>query len=511
MRSRRLPLVAAPFIFLLLVGSLYLSRDRLSWFPSSQRRPMAYKQLSKGHVVQDGAVLPARNISEYLEAIYNARPHSRLPKFECPAINATRYRSLKAGKASPKRPAPSSPPEPPSSWPSEASSLPLFSTASTSPAVSLASSALPSSSHSSSPPEDRSISTLPPSTTPFPPSPRSLFSSDSKADADADVKIRYFFALDLRNCVTLLPRLIGSIIEAMQFLGPRSCALSIVEGDSPDGTGDVLAALRPSLEALGVTYFFNSSTVRSAEGNRIAKLAALRNMPLEPIAQHTLALADDASVIFLNDVAACPEDILELVLQRQRLGADMTCAMDWTYAGDDPTFYDVWIARGINGDSFFHIPASGSWADAHWLFWNAPATRARLERMQPFQAFACWNGATVFSARPIAEGLRFRTNHHKAGECFQGEPVLFCKDMWWRGYGKIAVVPSVNLEYTNKNGKRIKELKGFVSDVVRAQHDGDESEDRIEWAGPPDTVLCMPTWKDQFFQRWNKSLTEGEM
>lgn len=54
MRSRRLPLVAAPFIFLLLVGSLYLSRDRLSWFPSSQRRPMAYKQLSKGHVVQDG-------------------------------------------------------------------------------------------------------------------------------------------------------------------------------------------------------------------------------------------------------------------------------------------------------------------------------------------------------------------------------------------------------------------------------------------------------------------------
>lgn len=46
--------MAAPFIFLLLVGSLYLSRDRLSWFPSSQRRPMAYKQLSKGHVVQDG-------------------------------------------------------------------------------------------------------------------------------------------------------------------------------------------------------------------------------------------------------------------------------------------------------------------------------------------------------------------------------------------------------------------------------------------------------------------------
>ncbi|KAL7812363.1 cryptococcal mannosyltransferase 1 domain-containing protein [Trichoderma aethiopicum] len=509
MRSRRLPLVAAPFIFLLLLGSFYLSRERLSWFPSSQRHPIAYKQLSKGHTVQDGTVLPARNISEYLEAIYNPRPRSGLPKFECPAINATRYRSLKAGRASPKRPAPSSPPAPPSSWPSEASSRPLFSSASTSTAAILTPSSPSSPLQSSHSGEEQSISSLPPLTTPSPLLPRSPFSSDPSADADADVvEIRYFFALDLRNCVTLLPRLIGSIIEAMQFLGPHACALSIIEGDSPDGTGDVLAALRPSLEALGVTYLFNSSAVRSAEGNRIAKLAALRNMPLEPIAQHALPLADDASVIFLNDVAACPEDILELVLQRARLGADMTCAMDWTFAGNDPTFYDVWIARGINGDSFFHIPASGSWGEAHKLLWNAPDERARLERMRPFQAFACWNGATVFSARPIAEGLRFRTNHHKVGECFQGEPVLFCKDMWWRGYGKIAVVPSVNLEYTNKNGKRIKELKGFVSDIVR---DEDEAEDRIEWAGPPDKVLCMPTWKDQFFQRWNKSLTDGEM
>ncbi|KAL6694733.1 alpha-1,3-mannosyltransferase CMT1 [Trichoderma pleuroticola] len=427
MRRTRLPLVAAPFIVLLLLGSLYIGRDRLSWFPSSQRRPIPYKQLSK-EVIHNGAILPAENISEYLEAIYNVKPTLRLANLECPAINVTRYKSLKSGKASPKRPAPSSPPP-----------------------------------------------------------------------------IRYFFALDLRNCIKLLPRLIGSIVEVIQFLGPHSCALSIVEGDSPDGTGDVLAALRPSLEALGVTYIYNSSTVHSAEGNRIAKLAALRNMPLEPIYQGTLPMADDASVIFLNDVAACPEDILELILQKKTLNADMTCAMDWTYSGEDPTFYDVWIARGMNGDSFFHIPANGNWGEAHNLFWNAPDTKSRFESLRPFQAFACWNGATVFSAQPIAEGLRFRTNYDKTGECFQGEPVLFCKDMWWRGYGKIAVVPSVNLEYSITNGRKLKKLKGFVSDNV-ANHD--ERSDRIEWAGPPDTVRCMPTWKDQFFQRWNKSLTE---
>ncbi|KAL6794715.1 alpha-1,3-mannosyltransferase CMT1 [Trichoderma sp. SZMC 28013] len=453
MRRTRLPLVAAPFIVLLLLGSLYIGRDRLSWFPSSQRRPIPYKQLSK-EVIHNGAILPAENISEYLEAIYTVKPTSRLANLECPALNVTRYKSLKSGKPSPKRPAPSSPPPVPSS-----------------------------------------------STYPTPPAalPRSL------SHINPDVEIRYFFALDLRNCIGLLPRLIGSIVEVIQFLGPQSCALSIVEGDSPDGTGDVLAALRPSLEALGVTYIYNSSTVHSAEGNRIAKLAALRNMPLEPIYQGTLPMADDASVIFLNDVAACPEDILELILQKKTLNADMTCAMDWTYSGEDPTFYDVWIARGMNGDSFFHIPANGNWGEAHKLFWNAPETKSRFEQMRPFQAFACWNGATVFSAQPIAKGLRFRTNYHKTGECFQGEPVLFCKDMWWRGYGKIAVVPSVNLEYSIANGRKLKKLKGFVSDNV-ANHD--ERSDRIEWAGPPDTVRCMPTWKDQFFQRWNKSLTE---
>ncbi|KAL6902942.1 glycosyltransferase family 69 protein [Trichoderma evansii] len=489
MRSRRLPLVAAPFIFLLVLASVYLGRDRLSWFPSSQVQPVSHKQLTQ-QVVGNGDVLSSGNITEYLEAIYNVKPDSRLtPRLQCPAINTTRYKTLKYKKKSSGRPAPSSPPRPPR--PASHSSASRSSPSSSSSPVSV--SKLLAQSKSSSAPS--SSSSKPSATN----APRALIPRPSSKE------IRYFFALDLRNCVGLLPRLLGSIIEAMQFLGPRSCALSIVEGDSPDGTGDVLAALRPSLEALGVTYIYNSSTVKSAEGDRIAKLAKLRNMPLEPIFEQSIPIADDASVIFLNDVAACAEDILELILQKQELNADMTCAMDWTYPGDDATFYDVWIARGINGDSFFHIPANGNWGEAHNLFWNAPDTRARFDELRPFQVFACWNGATVFSAKPIVEGLHFRRNYHKTDECFQGEPVLFCKDMWWRGYGKIAVVPSVNLEYTDKNGKRLKEDKGFVSDIVADQ---DPQDDLIDWQGPPDTIRCMPTWKDQFFQRWNKSLTD---
>lgn len=317
---------------------------------------------------------------------------------------------------------------------------------------------------------------------------------------DDTTEIQYFFALDLRECVTLLPRLIGSIVEAIRFLGPASCALSIVEGNSADGTAEVLAALRPQLDALTTTYYFRHSDTDPSQGDRIARLAELRNMALRPMLDEGARYSANTTVVFLNDVAICAEDILELVYQRKVLGADMTCAMDWTYAGRDPTFYDVWIARGMTGDSFFEIPPDGSWNSAWNLFWNDVSSRARLRAHKPFQVFSCWNGAAVFTAQPIVENdVSFRAP--REGECFQGEPQLFCKDLWFYGYGKIAVVPSVNLEYSDEKGKQIKESKGYVSQLVGS---GESKEEGLEWqAEPPELVKCIPSYDDQYFEAWD--------
>lgn len=173
--------------------------------------------------------------------------------------------------------------------------------------------------------------------------------------------IKYFFALDLTQVVELLPRLLGSIVETIRFLGPEICALSIVEGNSNDGTNEVLEAIRPEIEALGTEYFFQSSDVNPKDGERIFSLAKLRNLALQPLLDDARRYSAQSTVVFLNDVAICMEDILELVYQRSLLGADMTCAMDWTYVGRDPTFYDVWISRTLKGESFFRIPEDRSW------------------------------------------------------------------------------------------------------------------------------------------------------
>ncbi|KAK4133961.1 glycosyltransferase family 69 protein [Trichocladium antarcticum] len=316
--------------------------------------------------------------------------------------------------------------------------------------------------------------------------------------------IQYFFAIDLRQCLPLLPRLIGSVVEAIRFLGPQHCALSIVEGNSDDGTGEVLVGLRPELEALGATYHFQTSDLNPTQGDRIDKLAQLRNLALQPLlsAAEPSPYSANTTVIFLNDVAICAEDILELAHQRRVLGADMTCGMDWTYVGADPTFYDVWIARTLAGDSFFDIPPDGNWNSAWNLFWNHADSRARFAAHRPFQVFSCWNGAAVFSAAPLLEdGVAFRTT--RPGECAQGEPQLFCKDLWFYGYGKIAVVPAVNLEYSDEAGRRIKDAKGYASRWVGA---ADYRDEQLEWQlEPPEGVKCMAVYDNQTFEPWNKT------
>lgn len=314
---------------------------------------------------------------------------------------------------------------------------------------------------------------------------------------------KYFFALNLKQNVEVLPRLLGSVIEVIKFLGPENCALSVVEGNSNDGTGEVLTALRHRLDKRIKTHFLLSVDIDPIDGNgsRYAKLAQLRNLALQPMLYEPERYMN-ATIIFLNDVAICPDDILELVHQRVVLGADMTCAVDWTF-NPPPVFYDIFISRGMNGDIFFDIPPDTSWGRATYLFWNDPETKARFDAKKPIQVFACWNGAAIFTAEPIVtRKIAFRGSREDLGECVKGEPELLCKDFWFHGYGKIAVVPTVNLEYSNDAAHQIKLAKGYTSHSVKPASE----EYMIQWKPPPDQVKCMPTFGEQSWVPWNQTL-----
>ncbi|KFY20266.1 hypothetical protein V491_03859 [Pseudogymnoascus sp. VKM F-3775] len=318
----------------------------------------------------------------------------------------------------------------------------------------------------------------------------------------ADSQIKYFFALNLRQCVDVLPRLLGSVVETVRFLGPENCALSIVEGHSKDATPEVLEALREDMRSLGLEFHLHASDIDPMQGDRIEGLAGLRNLALEPLLKNSSQYSPETAVIFVNDVAICMEDMLELVHQRVFQKADMTCAMDWSDIEPAPIFYDIWIARAMNGDTFWEIPPDGGWRFSSNLFWNHPTSRQRFDEHKAFQVFACWNGAVVFSAKPLIEkNIRFRKS--KEGECYSGEPRLFCKDLWMEGYSKIAVVPSVNLDYSDGSAKKAKDLHGYVSDAVKGE--GNDESLKIVWDDkPPEQVKCMSDFADQSWVPWNQ-------
>ncbi|KAI1612533.1 cryptococcal mannosyltransferase 1-domain-containing protein [Exophiala viscosa] len=332
--------------------------------------------------------------------------------------------------------------------------------------------------------------------------------------AVAPGKPRYFFAINLFQSVAIMPQLLASTVEVMRFLGPELCALSIVEGRSTDGTFEILKMLAQEMEALGVRYFLscNERNPWGGETDRISALSELRNQALAPLTHHPGRYDIATTIIFLNDIAPCSEDILELIHQRTVLEADMTCAMDWI--NDGVSFYDIWISRQMNGEMFFEIPQSGSWEFSKNLFWNHFESRSRYKQGKPVQVFSCWNGAVALNAQPFMEGkVDFRSAH--IGECYFGEPTLLAKDLWKLGNGRIAIIPKVNLGYSVEVSAKAKELHGWVSKQPGKK--GTDDTGPTEWHGlkwqekPPASIHCAsigtnPTWERGYWVPWDQTL-----
>src|SRR5271156_3401123 len=195
--------------------------------------------------------------------------------------------------------------------------------------------------------------------------------------------IKYFFVINLFQCKDVLPTMLGAVVEAIRFLGPENCALSIVEGRSTDGTFEIVAALREEVEKLGVHYYLgtNDTDPKSGSIDRIHALAGLRNQALRPLIQHRELYNINTLIIFVNDITLCVDDLLEMLHQQIVQSAVMTCAMDWKDCGGAMVFYDLWISRGINGDLFYEVPQDIRWGVkptyADNLFWNDNSTREK--------------------------------------------------------------------------------------------------------------------------------------
>ncbi|PYI10994.1 alpha-1,3-mannosyltransferase CMT1 [Aspergillus sclerotiicarbonarius CBS 121057] len=312
-------------------------------------------------------------------------------------------------------------------------------------------------------------------------------------------EIAYYVALNLHQMIHIILPLMGSILEAIRYLGPEHCFLSIVEGRSTDGTYEILAGLKPELDAMGVRYYLSRSPLNplGPGENRIKDLAELRNMALEPlitgVKQRNVPFDHDPMIIFINDIGICPEDILELAYQQKMQAATMTCAFDWREEG---VIHDVWVSRDLAGDLFFDISSDGRIWDSHNLFSHHEDSRRRFSKQLPVQVFSCWGGMVTLDSGPFIDGLvQFR--YAEENDCYQGEPTLLAQDLWRQGLGKVLAVPAVNVAYEYRWTLRAKQDKGYVHDIVNKprykKHD-----ELVRWQDEsPEKIKCMPSWDRQ--------------
>lgn len=170
--------------------------------------------------------------------------------------------------------------------------------------------------------------------------------------------LTYLVALNLFSSSTVLPSLIRALVALLTSLGPSRFHISIYENGSTDTTPAQLYLFAQLLRQLGAGFTLHSDPARPTgfpQGSRIDSLAELRNLALKPLLDAPEGTYD--RVLFLNDVHLCEADLMEMMLQHEVQGADMSCGMDYKELrikefesqGYPLNFYDVWVARDMLG------------------------------------------------------------------------------------------------------------------------------------------------------------------
>lgn len=187
---------------------------------------------------------------------------------------------------------------------------------------------------------------------------------------------------------------------------------------------------------------------RGAFNHRIEYLAEVRNSAMGPLHE----LRDEGeffdTVLFMNDILPCVDDVLELIYQSRLQNAGLTCAADYMFHDqlNTPVFYDNWVARDMNGTALENAPFEGVFHDVQ--------SGQRFQAHLPIQVQSCWNGIAVLDPAPMYKPphVRFRMAKLLDNECSASECSLIANDYWNAGYGRIIMVPRVKLAY-DKVGK----------------------------------------------------------
>lgn len=149
-------------------------------------------------------------------------------------------------------------------------------------------------------------------------------------------KHKYFFAINLYNSFDVIPDLFATLFRVAAILGYHNVYVSIYENGSTDQTKALLKIFDAIAGTAGLRVEIRTSMrTRGAFNHRIEYLAEVRNAALVPL--HELRESKQEifdSIVFMNDILPCVDDLLELIWQSRRQNAGITCASDYMFHED---------------------------------------------------------------------------------------------------------------------------------------------------------------------------------
>jgi alpha-1,3-mannosyltransferase len=147
---------------------------------------------------------------------------------------------------------------------------------------------------------------------------------------------KYFFAINLYNSFDVIPDIFATLFRTASILGFQNVYVSIYENGSSDQTKALLRIFDALARTVGLRVIIRTSMrTRGAFNHRIEYLAEVRNAALVPL--HELRNDEGEifdSIVFMNDILPCVDDLLELIWQSRRQNAGITCAADYMYHDD---------------------------------------------------------------------------------------------------------------------------------------------------------------------------------
>lgn len=144
---------------------------------------------------------------------------------------------------------------------------------------------------------------------------------------------KYFFAINLYNSFDVIPDLFSNMFKVSAILGYQNVFVSVYENGSTDQTKALLRIFDALCRSVGLQVIIRTSLrTRGAFHHRIEYLAEVRNAALAPLQE----MRDQSntvfdSIIFMNDVLPCVDDLLELIWQSRRQNAGITCGSDYIF------------------------------------------------------------------------------------------------------------------------------------------------------------------------------------